>query len=85
MAGEIFTDTDVRELLVIVGMEPSVNSQAYGLSFEALDLDSLARVEMASRIRDRFGVDVEEELTADATPEHLKQIVNQRLSAAAQS
>ena len=85
MTREIFTDEDVRELLVIVGMGPSVTSQVYGMSFDVLELDSLARVEIASRVRDRFGVDVEEQLTADATPAYLKQLVNQRLSAAAQA
>jgi acyl carrier protein len=85
MGREIFTDADVRDLLVVVGMEPSVDSQVYGLTFEALELDSLARVEIASRLRDRYGVEVEEELTADTTPDHLKQLVNQRLSSAAQA
>jgi acyl carrier protein len=82
MAQQECTDQDLRELLVLVGMEPSVSVEAYSLSFEALELDSLARVEMASRVRDRFGVEVEAELAADSTPEELRQLVNLRLAAA---
>jgi acyl carrier protein len=78
----LFTEADVQDLLTAVGMEPAASSQAHSLSFDALDLDSLARMEIASRIRGRFGIEVEEELTADTTPEYMKDFVNQRLAAA---
>ncbi|GAA3441442.1 acyl carrier protein [Planomonospora venezuelensis] len=78
-----FTDNDMRELLKAVGLEAKAGVEGYSRSFEELDLDSLARVEIATRIQDRFGVDVEEQVTAEETPEGLRRLVNERLTAAA--
>ncbi|GAA2846857.1 hypothetical protein GCM10010517_03640 [Streptosporangium fragile] len=76
-----FTDETVRELLLSVGLDPAAGDDVLERSFAELDLDSLARVEIATRIQDRFGVDVEERLTADATPSLMKKLVTERLPA----
>ncbi|MEU8382918.1 acyl carrier protein [Streptosporangium sp. NPDC048865] len=76
-----FTDENVRELLLAVGLDPAAGDAALERSFGELDLDSLARVEIATRIQDRFGVDVEERLTADVTPSLMRELVNERLAA----
>ncbi|MER6830066.1 acyl carrier protein [Streptosporangium sp. NPDC000563] len=76
-----FTDENVRELLLCVGLDPAAGDEALELTFDALDLDSLARVEIATRIQDRFGVDVEEELTAQTTPSLMRELVTERLAA----
>ncbi|MER5643442.1 SAM-dependent methyltransferase [Streptosporangium sp. NPDC002524] len=76
-----FTDQNVRELLLAVGLDPATGDDALELSFDELDLDSLARVEIATQIQDRFGVDVEEQLTAEATPSLMRELVTERLAA----
>ncbi|WP_436756902.1 SAM-dependent methyltransferase [Streptosporangium sp. V21-05] len=76
-----FTDENVRELLLAVGLDPGTGDDALERSFDELDLDSLARVEIATRIQDRFGVDVEEQLTAEATPSLMRELVTERLAA----
>ena len=80
MATKILTDEDMRGLLLAVGADPTTNSAHYARSFDELDLDSLARVEIASRIRDRFGVNIEEEMVAEQTPAAMRDLVNQRLT-----
>jgi hypothetical protein len=76
------TDTDIRELLLAVGLDPATGPDAYRSSFAELDLDSLARVEIATRLQTRYGFDVEEQITAESTPLDVKDLVNTRLSAA---
>lgn len=83
MATDVFTDRDAHELLVAVGLAPDAGNDSYERSFEALGLDSLARVEMASRIGQRYGVDVEEDLTPELTPVGMTRLVNERLGARA--
>jgi acyl carrier protein len=81
MATEAFTDTDVRDLLVAVGCASARTADAYGTTFEELDVDSLARVEMASRIKSRLGIDVEDDLGPDSTPAGMRRLVNDRIAA----
>lgn len=81
MAFETFSDEDARAVLLAVGADPSVSPGEYTMSFDELGLDSLARMEIASRIQDRFGVDVEEDLCAERTPAEMKHLVNELLAA----
>ncbi|MBB1253383.1 acyl carrier protein [Streptomyces alkaliterrae] len=80
-AARSFADDVVRQMLqaVGIGQDALTGGDVLTQSFEDLGLDSLARVEMASRIQDRFGVDVEEELTGDTSPAELQRLVNTRL------
>lgn len=75
------TDADVRELLLAVGMDGDVDDTTLAMSFEDLHLDSLARMEIASRIQTRYGFDIESLITADSAPLDVKAIVNGRLAA----
>ncbi|GAA0436506.1 hypothetical protein Aca07nite_17140 [Actinoplanes capillaceus] len=76
MASHAFTEDDLRTLLLAVGADPGIGSADYGRSFADLDLDSLARTEIGTRIQDRYGVDVEPLLEAESTPEGLRALVN---------
>jgi acyl carrier protein len=80
VAAEMLTEKDVRELLVTVGVSPLDAGGDLGRSFEDLELDSLARLELASQIKERAGVEVEEDLTPQQTPTGMQQLVNQRLA-----
>ncbi|SDR31263.1 acyl carrier protein [Thermostaphylospora chromogena] len=75
-----FTDDTVRDLLVSVGLDRDTAADAWERSFEELGLDSLAAVEIATRIQDRFGVDIEEHLTPQSTPAIVKKLVTERLA-----
>lgn len=79
MARYTFGESDMNELLARVGVDDA--GAAYARSFSDLDLDSLARVEISTRIKDRFGVEVDEERIAGLTPGHLVNFVNERLAA----
>lgn len=79
MSAQQLSDEQVRELLVAVGAGAGVTVDDFTKSFEDLELDSLARTEIASRIQARFGVDVDEELTATETPAGMRVLVNHRL------
>lgn len=76
------TDDVVRDLLVSVGLDRDTAGDSLTMErdFEALGLDSLARMEIATRIQERFGVDIEDKLTADATPALMKKLVTGRLA-----
>ncbi|GAB3744503.1 acyl carrier protein [Microlunatus parietis] len=75
------TDDDLRQLLLAVGLDAATAvPESYQRSFTDLDLDSLARVEIASRIQDQFGVEIEPDLTAEATPAGIRDLVNDRLA-----
>ncbi|MDF5755377.1 acyl carrier protein [Spongiactinospora sp. TRM90649] len=80
---QTFTDHDLRALLIAVGLAPDVTDEAYALTFEELDLDSLARMEIATRIQEKYGVDIEDELVAELSPIQAKRLVNERLESAA--
>jgi hypothetical protein len=82
MTVEQLTEDDVRGLLVAVGAPSTTGPGDYGRTFDDLGLDSLARIEIASRIKDRYGVDVEEHLEADETPIGMARLVNVRLATA---
>jgi acyl carrier protein len=82
MSADLFTEKDVRELLVSVGASPVIAGSDLARSFEELGLDSLARIEMASRVKERYRVEVEEVLTPEATPAGMRQLVNARLAGA---
>jgi acyl carrier protein len=82
MAEQILDDAALLDLLRAVGLTASAGPESFALSFADLDLDSLARMEIATRIQDRYGVDVEEELTAEETPQGLQRLVADRLIAA---
>ncbi|HYS41723.1 MAG TPA: acyl carrier protein [Pseudonocardiaceae bacterium] len=79
MAQENLSDGRVRELLLAVGASPDVGTGDFGSSFDDLGLDSLARTEMASRIKDELGVDIEDELTAELTPSGMRELVGRSL------
>ncbi|MFI9551647.1 acyl carrier protein [Nonomuraea endophytica] len=76
-----FTDSTLRDLLASVGLPSQAGDGAAERTFDELGLDSLARVELATRIEDRFGVDVEDRITEHATPSEVRELVNQRLTA----
>lgn len=80
MAVRELTEQEVHELLVRVGVSRAAVADSLDRTFEDLELDSLARIQIASQIKDRFGVDVEEELSAQVTPGALRRLVNQRLA-----
>lgn len=79
----VLSDEDIRTLLLAVGLDPAAGPDADSRSFDELDLDSLARMELAARIQDRYGVDVEEDITGDLSPSGLRLLVNARVGAAA--
>lgn len=81
MESNHLTNEDVRALLVAVGAPATTGVADFDISFEALELDSLARTEIASRIQDRFGINVEDDLTPETTPGDMLTMVNARLSA----
>lgn len=70
-----FSDSDLATLLLAVGAEPPVGPGVFEVSFRDLDLDSLARTEIAARVVERWGVDVEERLTPETTPAQLRLMV----------
>jgi acyl carrier protein len=56
-----FTEIEMRALLVKVGLNP-VPPNAIECTFGELGLDSLARIEIATRLRESYGAEVEAEL-----------------------
>ncbi|MFE7130740.1 acyl carrier protein [Streptomyces sp. NPDC057638] len=74
---------DLLTMLAAVGLEPSTGKAALDRSFEELDLDSLARVELASRIKGRYGIDIEDEITPQRTPAEVEELIGARLATAA--
>lgn len=79
-----FTEGDMRGLLLAVGLNP-VPADALECTFTELGLDSLARIEMAARLRESHGADMESELTTgdDLTPGQILSMVNASLAQAA--
>jgi acyl carrier protein len=74
-------EADLLLMLQKVGLNP-VPATAMSMSFEDLDLDSLARIETATRIEEAYGVQIEERLTAGLTPGGLLDLVNGELAVA---
>ncbi|ADG76211.1 hypothetical protein Cfla_3332 [Cellulomonas flavigena DSM 20109] len=75
-ASRTLTDTDFAALLHGVGLDRRRGPESWSTTFADLDLDSLARVELASRIKGRLGVEVEDRVTADSTPAEVLDLVN---------
>ncbi|MFI6496445.1 phosphopantetheine-binding protein [Nonomuraea typhae] len=73
-----FTEADLRPLLLAVGLAP--DQEDYSLSFDQLHLDSLARVELATRVEDRFGIVLE--VAAEQSPADVATLVNAGLGEA---
>jgi minimal PKS acyl carrier protein len=73
-----FTDSDLSALLLAVGAEPPAGPETFGRTFAELDLDSLARTEIATRIKARWGTDVEAGLGPESTPAELRRAVTGR-------
>lgn len=80
MSAHGLTDSQLVEMLVSVGAEPDTAPTGFDLSFEDLDLDSLSRAELAARLKSRFGVEVEESLTPDTTPNQMRGLLADRLT-----
>ena len=78
------TESDMRALLLKVGLNP-VPANALERSFAELELDSLARIEIATRLRESHGADVESALigSADLTPHQVVTMVNTAVTPAA--
>lgn len=74
-------EADLTTLLRMVGLPPNTSPAAYGTSLDDLGLDSLARIEMAAMIQERFGIDIEAQITARMSPASLRALVNTRLAA----
>jgi hypothetical protein len=69
------TDRDLAALLLAVGAKPPIGPGVLTDSFQALDLDSLARTRIAALVAERRGVDVESRLGPGTTPEQLRRLV----------
>ena len=76
-----FTEGDMRGLLLAVGLNP-VPPDALESTFAQLELDSLARIEIATRLHESHGADVESVLTTgdDLTPGQVVAMVNTSLA-----
>jgi minimal PKS acyl carrier protein len=81
MSSEIVADHELLEVLLAVGADRKISAADFDRSFEDLELDSLARAEFAAKLRDRSGVDTDEWATAEATPNKVRRIVSDHLSA----
>lgn len=75
-----FSDSELATLLLAVGAEPPVGPGIFEDSFRELDIDSLGRTEIAARVVARWGVDVEECLTAETTPTQLRRMVEEAVT-----
>lgn len=71
------TDGDLAALLLAVGAEPPVGPGVFADSFQALDIDSLARTQIATLVAERWGVDVESRLGSGTTPEELRRLIDE--------
>jgi acyl carrier protein len=80
-----FTEDEMKALLLKVGLNP-VPADALNSTFATLVLDSLARIEIATRIQESYGVDLEPALTTgdDLTPSRVMAMVNDTVVPAAQ-
>jgi acyl carrier protein len=77
---DTLTDDTIQRLLLAVGAERTVSPSHYDMSFDDLDLDSLARTEFAVRIKEITGIDVEESVGPATTPNDVRQMVQDQLT-----
>nr|CEL19975.1 hypothetical protein [Kibdelosporangium sp. MJ126-NF4]CTQ97199.1 hypothetical protein [Kibdelosporangium sp. MJ126-NF4] len=75
------TDAELAELLLAVGVEPPANPELFDKSFDDLGIESLAQAELASRLDDRYGVDLEEWLEPETTPNEMRRQVAEKMKA----
>ncbi|GAA4233592.1 hypothetical protein GCM10022254_36390 [Actinomadura meridiana] len=66
--------SEAGRLLVAVGVE--ITDAQCETAFEELGVDSLARAEIAARVQERFGVDIEDELREETTPADLMRFLS---------
>jgi acyl carrier protein len=76
-----FTESEMRGLLLKVGLNP-VPENATESTFAQLGLDSLARIQIATHLRETHGADVEADLVdgRDLTMEEVVAMVNAALT-----
>lgn len=67
---------DLRRLLLFVGVDPSVDVESTSESLEQLGLDSLASLEITTRIKQRFGLVLDEQELQGLRPSELRERVN---------
>jgi len=70
-----FADGDLAGLLLAVGAEPPIGPETFDDSFHDLGLDSQARTQIAALVAQRWGVNVQDRLTAVATPQDLRRFI----------
>lgn len=81
MSDRPMTHDDMRQLLATVGLDPvTTPNETYDQTFEALELDSLARLHLATQIQDRFGVDLEDELRPETAPSSIPSLLAARFA-----
>jgi len=71
----VLSDQTITDMLVAVGASPALTPADFDLTFDELDLDSLARAEFAARIKRLSGVEVEDSLLDDSTPNSVRRLV----------
>lgn len=81
MSTDVVSDADLIEVLIAVGADRRITVVDFDRSFEDLELDSLARAEFAAKLRDRSGVDTDDVASPDSTPNEIRRIVLDELSA----
>lgn len=81
MSTAIVSDQELTQLLVAVGADHDVSIGHFDNSLEDLGLDSLARAELATKIRAKYRTELGEEIQPEATPNDVRRIVMTKLSA----
>lgn len=79
MSNEL-SDRNVIDMLVAVGADPTVGPADFDTTFEDLDLDSLARAEFAARAKQLTGVDIEDSVLDDSTPNSVRRQIARMLA-----
>ncbi|CAL9563394.1 phosphopantetheine-binding protein [Streptomyces sp. ICN988] len=80
MTHQPLTDEQLRSALVATGVNPAISDAELARSFEELGLDSLARLEIATRVQDLVGLDMEDQIGPDTSPRALQRGIAQRLA-----
>lgn len=78
------TDEQMKTLLRdCAGEDEDVNldGDIRGRSFGELGYDSLARLEVAARLKRDYGLDLIDEITAEVTPVDVVALINSRVAA----
>lgn len=78
---ETLSDDVLKSVLVAIGAEPTIAAGDFDRSFDDLYLDSLARAEFAAKLKERTKVDIEDQLSADTSPNEARRLLQGRLSA----